>query len=178
MVTNSENVNEIDETEELLEENKALRANEIIKNSVIASMGVGAIPIPVVDVVGLTGIQLNMIHNLCELYEQEFSKTLGKSFVASLAGSLGAVPLAATMASLIKAIPFVGSSVGMVSMPVIGGSSTYAIGKVFVQHFESGGTFLDFNPSKVKEYLKEQFSNGKDVAQNLNTENNTESVKN
>jgi hypothetical protein len=29
-------------------------------------------------------------------------------------------------------------------------------------HFESGGTFLDFSPGKVKKYYAEQFEKGKE----------------
>jgi uncharacterized protein (DUF697 family) len=153
--------------EDLIEENKVLRANEIVKNNIIASMGVSTIPIPVVDLVGLSTIQLNMIHSLCALYEQDFSKSLGKSFIGSLVGSLGAVPIAAGFASLIKTIPVFGQSIGAISMPFVGGATTYAMGKVFIQHFESGGTFLDFNPTKVKEYFKEQFQNGKNIVNDI-----------
>jgi hypothetical protein len=52
-------------------------------------------------------------------------------------------------------------------MPVISGASTYAIYKVFIQHFESGGTFLDLDPAKVKSYFAEQFTKGKKVAVDL-----------
>ena len=31
-----------------------------------------------------------------------------------------------------------------------------AFGKAFVQHFESGGTLLDFNPPDYKEFIKAQ----------------------
>ena len=144
-------------------------------------MGVSVIPVPIIDLVGLGTIQLNMIHSLCKLYNQEFSKTLGKSFVGSLIGSVGAIPIAAGVSSLIKIIPIVGHTLGAVSMPLVGGASTYAIGRVFIQHFESGGTFLDFNPSQVKEYFKEQFNNGKDIVKNVKSstdEKTTAEVKN
>ena len=45
--------------------------------------------------------------------------------------------------------------------------STWALGKVFIQHFESGGTFLDFDPEEVKEYFKAQFEEGREVAATL-----------
>lgn len=48
----------------------------------------------------------------------------------------------------------------MTAMSAISGAITYAIGQVFIQHFESGGTFLDFDPKKVKEYFMEQFEEG------------------
>ena len=46
-------------------------------------------------------------------------------------------------------------------MPVINGATTYAVGKVFTQHFESGGTFLTFDAAKVREYFETQFKEGK-----------------
>jgi hypothetical protein len=51
----------------------------------------------------------------------------------------------------------------------VSGASTYAIYKVFVQHFESGGTFLDLEPAKVKSYFSEQFAKGKKFAMDLKT---------
>jgi hypothetical protein len=48
--------------------------------------------------------------------------------------------------------------------PLIYCDATYAIGKVFVKHFESGGTLLNFNVDKVKDYYNEQFKKGEKVA--------------
>ena len=52
-------------------------------------------------------------------------------------------------------------------MPIYSGAATWAIGKVFIQHFASGGTFLDFDPQKVKDYFRNLFEQGKEVASNL-----------
>jgi hypothetical protein len=49
-------------------------------------------------------------------------------------------------------------------MSIIGGASTYALGKVFIQHFESGGTFLDFDPEKVKEHFATLYKEGENIA--------------
>jgi len=38
------------------------------------------------------------------------------------------------------------------------------VGKVFVQHFESGGTFLSFDPEKVRSHFEEELKMGKAVA--------------
>jgi len=51
---------------------------------------------------------------------------------------------------------------GMVSMAALGGAGTYAVGKVFIEHFESGGTFLSFDPDKVREKFKALFEKGKE----------------
>ncbi len=146
-------------------------ANNLVKNYIIASMGAALVPVPLFDMVALTGIQLKMLHSLAKLYNVKFTKNLGKSLIGSLLG--GIVPTS-TVASLSKAIPGVGTTAGVIGMSIIGGASTYAIGRVFIQHFESGGTFLDFNPEKVREYFKEQFEKGKHVASKLE---DTEEVK-
>jgi hypothetical protein len=41
-------------------------------------------------------------------------------------------------------------------MPVLSAGATYAIGRTFMQHFESGGTLLDFNPPDYREFFKAQ----------------------
>ena len=41
-------------------------------------------------------------------------------------------------------------------MPVFSAGVTYVIGKVFIQHFASGGTLLDFNPPDYREFIKTQ----------------------
>jgi hypothetical protein len=61
-----------------------------------------------------------------------------------------------------------GQMVGALTMPVFSAAATYVIGKVFIQHFATGGTLLDFNPPDYREFIKAQkdryFSRGKTVA--------------
>jgi uncharacterized protein (DUF697 family) len=121
-----------------------------IKKYMYWSMGAGLIPIPVVDAAAVTAIQLNMVAELAREHEQDFSREIGRAFVASLVcGGLPTV-LAGPLARLIKAIPLVGQTAGALAMPALAGASTYAVGKVFVQHFESGGTFHDFDPEAAR----------------------------
>jgi hypothetical protein len=46
-------------------------------------------------------------------------------------------------------------------MPAVAAASTWATGKVFIRHFESGGTFLDFDPAKARAYYAEEYEAGK-----------------
>lgn len=140
------------------------RANEIVKNYALGSMAVGVIPIPFVDMLALGGIQLKLVHSLANHYEVEFTNELGNSVIAGLLGGSFTVE---TTASLMKAIPIVGQISGMVSVAAIGGATTYAVGKVFIQHFEAGGTFLNFEPEAVREYFAEQFKEGQKVTAQL-----------
>ncbi len=139
-------------------------ANHIVKNRMIASVGAGLIPFPVVDIVALTGIQMDTVRALCKLYNVKFSKDIGKTAITTLTGGVVPVLTGPWVSSLAKTIPVVGQIVGAASMPIIAGASTYAVGKVFIQHFESGGTFLSFDPEKVKDYFQEEFEKGKEFA--------------
>ncbi|MDM8551025.1 DUF697 domain-containing protein [Desulfobacterales bacterium HSG2] len=141
---------------------KRAEAYGIVKNYALGALGVGIIPFPLVDMAALTGVQLKMLHRLTRLYNIEFSEHLGKSFVASLIG--GGIPLSfsLTLVSLIKFTPISGQLTGMIGVALFGSASTYAIGRVFIQHFESGGTFLTFNPQEARGDYVRQFKKGKD----------------
>jgi uncharacterized protein (DUF697 family) len=104
-----------------------------------------------------------MLKSLSDHYGVEFTDELGKKLIASLIG--GIVPSASAEAarSLVRFIPVVGTVLGVVTLPVLSGATTYGIGEVFVQHFESGGTLLDFDPLGMKSYFAEKYEAGKTV---------------
>ena len=74
----------------------------------------------------------------------------------SLAGSIIPASSGIGAASIVKSIPVVGTAVGAIVMPTMSAGATYAIGMTFIQHFASGGTLLDFNSSKYREFMKAQ----------------------
>jgi uncharacterized protein (DUF697 family) len=151
-------------------EGREERLEKLSKYHILASMGVGLIPLPIVDIAAMMGIQLNMVRKLAEEYDVPFKKDAGKAIISSLMGGVLPIPVGFALISLIKFIPLIGQTTGAVTMPVVAGASTYAIYKVFVKHFESNGTFMDFDTSKAKTYFKEQFSKGKTVAADLKAE--------
>lgn len=138
-------------------------ASSIIKNHMIWSMGAGFIPVPIADLFAVSAIQLDMIRQLCKLYGIDFKQTEGKAIISSLTGS----GLARLGARAVKFIPGVGSILGGVTMAALSGASTYALGEVFKKHFETGGTFLDFDSERLKKYYNEKFEKGKEVADEL-----------
>ena len=155
----------LDQTEELAMTDTD--AENIVKNHVLGSMGVGLIPVPLVDVVALTGIQLNMLRKLAKTYQVPFHKEKVKHVVSSLIGGIVSVPIGGTLTSLVKTIPIVGQAVGALAMPATAGAVTYAVGKVFTQHFASGGTFLNFDPEEVRDYFTELFEEGVTLSTHL-----------
>lgn len=155
------------------ENERVVEAQNIVKNHVIGSMGISLVPIPLVDLVALSGIQLKMLHSLAKLYRVPFSENMGKSLIVSLVGGVMPTSTAMTLASLTKAIPGLGTATGMVSVTILGGATTYAIGNVFMQHFESGGTLLDFDPKKMRDYFAAKLREGKQVATQLRKKENS-----
>jgi uncharacterized protein (DUF697 family) len=144
--------------------NKTQEAQDIVQTSVYYAMGAGIVPIPLFDFIAVTGVQLDMLRRLSNHYEVEFMQGKGKNILGALAGGGFSSSLAPMLASMVKIVPFVGSTLGAVSMPIVAGAMTYAVGKVFIQHFESGGTFLTFDPEAVREFYAEQLKEGKTVA--------------
>lgn len=146
--------------------NKTEMANSVIKNHMIWSMGAGFIPVPIADLFAVSAIQLDMIRQLCKIYDINFKETEGKAIITTLTGS----GLARLGARAVKFIPGVGSILGGVTMAVLSGGSTYGLGEVFKKHFETGGTFLDFDPARLKKYYNEKFEKGKEVATKIQKE--------
>jgi uncharacterized protein (DUF697 family) len=143
-------------------------ADTIIKNHIIWSMGAGLIPVPIVDFFAVSGIQLDMIRQLCKLYDQDFKESEGKAIITALTGS-GIARMGAK--AMIKFIPGIGSVIGGVTMAVLSGASSYALGEVFKKHFDTGGTFLDFDPKRLKKLYNEKFEKGKKVAEQIKKDN-------
>jgi len=143
-------------------------AGKTVKNYMWFSMGAGLIPVPFLDLAAISGLQLKMIAELCKRYETPFKEQNGKAVIAALLGFIVPESLSrGLMGSLLKAIPIIGPIAGGLSMPLFTGASTYAIGNLFIRHFESGGTLLNMDPQKMREHFKEEFENGKKVAEEV-----------
>ena len=130
-------------------------AEEIVKKYMVFAGGAGLIPIPVLDFVAISGIQLKMLAELGGVYNVPFSSDRVKPIIGSILGGYTSTRLGfGAGASLLKSIPVIGSVLGVVAVPGFAAGLTWAVGKVFIQHFASGGTFLDFDPEKVRAYYR------------------------
>lgn len=139
------------------------RAEDIIRNHVLLSLGAGLVPVPLLDLVAVTAVQLDMCRMLSKNYDVEFKEELGKSVISSLAGTA----LARYGASLVKTIPGIGTILGGISMSALSGGTTYAIGQVFKRHFGGGGDLFNVDLDSAKEIFAEELERGKRVAEEL-----------
>lgn len=149
-----------------LNPNRQQKADELIRSHVLWALGAGLVPIPLLDIAAVTAVQVDLVKKLCETYEVPFDESKGKSIIMALISST----LASLGASMIKAIPFIGSVVGGATMVVLSGGATYAVGQVFVKHFEAGGNLEDFNVSAMRKLYEEELEKGKAYASKLQQE--------
>jgi uncharacterized protein (DUF697 family) len=145
---------------------KRIQAEKIIRSHVLWAMGGGLIPIPLVDFAAVTAIQLEMLQQLAELYEVNYSKSSGKTFVSALTGTT----IASIGASMLKAIPGVGSILGGASMSVMSGASTYAVGQVAINVFSGSGSLIDFDLTQAKRAYDHAYTQGKSYVSDLKDE--------
>ncbi|MGI9211888.1 MAG: YcjF family protein [Methylococcaceae bacterium] len=142
-------------------------AQSLLKNYVIASTGLGLIPVPAADLVALMALEVKLVHGLAKHFEVPFKENLGKSLVSSLVSGGSSAIAIMGLSSLAKAVPALGTLGGGASVAITAGAVTYAVGEVFIKHFESGGTMLDFDTSKTRELFESKLKEGMEVACNL-----------
>jgi uncharacterized protein (DUF697 family) len=125
------------------------------------TIAAAAAPIPLADAVLIGGVQLRMLSELARLYGVPFEKVRVASLVSALFGgwtpytiSIGVAGAAARKAPGLGTLIGIATSIGTSTL------ATEAIGKIFIQHFEDGGTLLDFEPRKYRDAVVKSMRGG------------------
>jgi len=139
------------------------QADAITNRRTLYAAGVGLLPFPLIDIAALLGIQVVMIRDIAKVYDVDFMEQPVQSLITTLVGDLGAVGVV----SGVKTIPVIGSYIGGFTLSITGAAATYALGKVFTQHFDQGGTLLTFDPVKSRKYFQQAFEEGKLYVEDL-----------
>lgn len=133
-------------------------AGKLIASASRWSIAAALIPVPYVDMAALASVQTKLVIDLAALYGEKASKEVVSGAISVLLGTLVPAGAAqATVGATAKLLPGVGSIVGAVSMSAFGAAATYAVGKVFVRHFENGGTMANLGEAKLQAELKKEF---------------------
>ncbi len=144
------------------------RADTLVKDHMLMSAAVGLIPAPGIDLLAGMAIQLALLKRLADLYGVTFSENAARGIIMSLLGAIGTGGLAAGIFfSAFKLIPGAGTLFGVVSMPIAMSAVTYAIGKLFITHFELGGTLRDFDVAANRTYFRDLVQRGRQVAADM-----------
>jgi uncharacterized protein (DUF697 family) len=139
-------------------EERTAQAAAIVRRRINWAMGGGAIPVPLLDVAVIAGVQLTMLSELSALYGVPFERNRAKSIVSVLIGSIIPYGAGAGLAGVaMKSMPILGWTLGLVTVSLLAGAMTRAIGNVFIQHFESGGVLLDFDAVAGRSRFRDEF---------------------
>ena len=159
---NSDAVNEsaiLNESNSLTNSERSQEARDIVKKYAYYCSGVGALPVPFADVLTVNALQYTMIKKIAACYNIQFKEQRVKSLISSLLSGVvsasiiyGPVTNALTLISGLGILFRLGVSLS------VSGSVTLALGKLFIDHFERGGTFLDLNISESRMLLKQEIA--------------------
>ena len=159
-------------TEDVLEARDVYTdAGVIIANAVKWSAAAGMIPVPYVDLVALGAVQFTMVRDLASLYDIDADKKLVRTVVSTALGTLAPTVVSTSLVgSSLKLIPGGGTLLGSASVAAFSAAATYAIGKVFVRHFENGGTLQSFSAENIQDELKDEFASASEKAESKNSQ--------
>jgi uncharacterized protein (DUF697 family) len=125
-------------------------ARGIVERHAYYSAVGGVIPIPIANVAGVTAVIVRMVKVLSDLYGVPFQHDRARAIVIGLMG--GAMPTglaAVTTSTLVNLVPGA-NLIGLAVSSVAAIACTRGIGRVFVEHFESGATLDDISAAERK----------------------------
>jgi uncharacterized protein (DUF697 family) len=125
-------------------------AGRIVERHAAYSAVGGVIPLPIANVASITAVIVRMVKRLSDLYGVPFERDRARAIVVGLLGGATPTGLAAvTTSTLVYLIPGA-NLVGLAVSSVAGSACTRAIGRVFVEHFESGTPLTDFPTIEIR----------------------------
>jgi uncharacterized protein (DUF697 family) len=140
----------------------SIRAAKIVKLWSWLTVPASLIPLPLIDSAALIGLQIKMIAELCKCYGVPFKKESVNAIISGLLGGTATATVASGLRKgVLKHIPHVGYIASAVTEPVLNFSSTYAIGSIFIKHFESDGDLNNFNYEHVRGSFASYIEKGK-----------------
>jgi uncharacterized protein (DUF697 family) len=124
------------QAQQLAAKRLALARKIVARHRAYAAAG-GLVPLPIINVAGVTTIILRMVKQLSDLYGVPFERDRTRSFVLGLIG--GAAPTGlgvTTAATLAFAIP-APALAGLAVSALTAGALTNGIGRVYIEQFEA-----------------------------------------
>jgi uncharacterized protein (DUF697 family) len=129
-------------------------AMKIVYKYMAISAGAALVPLAGVDVAVLAGIHVALIKRLCEHYKVDFSEHTARNILIAVVGSVvpGTIGSVAGR-KVLSLLPPPARVVGWGLMSASSAVFSYGIGKLFIHHFESGGTLLSFDSRRLHDLL-------------------------
>lgn len=134
-------------------------ARAIVKRYTYYSSGIGLLPVPFADILTVNAVQYAMIKKLASCYDLPFKGQFVKSIVSSLLSGVVSAsiiygPITNTLAVVSGLGWFLRSGVAL----SVSGAVTMALGKLFINHFERGGTLFDLDVEQTRAQLRAELA--------------------
>jgi uncharacterized protein (DUF697 family) len=128
-----------------------LDALSITHRYVLASAAAALVPVPGIDVTVMAGIHIALIKALTEHYGESFSDHAARNIVMAI----GVTLLPGTLGSIasqryLKLLPF---GLGSLTQSAASAAASYALGRVIMAHFETGGTLDSFDVKNLHKLM-------------------------
>ena len=124
------------------------RARAIVERHATYSAFGGIIPLPIVNVASITAVIVRMVKVLSDLYGVPFERDRARAIVVGLMGGAMPTGLAAVTASTLVYIVPGSNLIGLAVSSITAIACTRGIGRVFIEHFESGATLPDISAAE------------------------------
>lgn len=118
------------------------RAAELVSNHVAGAAAAAAIPIPLVDLVAVTAVQLSMMRKLGRLYGARVGVDAAGAVGVAFVGAL----LPRVAASMLKILPGIGTIGGAVAQSALSGATTWALAQSMRDRLERGELGRELHP--------------------------------
>lgn len=141
---------------------RSREAMRIVRRYTAFSLPTAFVPVPLADICSLVMVQMLMLRRIARHYRVPFAEQRARLAIASLllgapqalSGELAAATV--TALPIVKHIPGIGTIAGGIASALLWSTGTWALGLVFVDHFESGGTLIDFDPEANRAAFERQ----------------------
>jgi uncharacterized protein (DUF697 family) len=121
--------------------------------------GVGLLPTFVLNFAAVLAVQIMMVSKIAKMFHVSNDKERIRRSILTLIGSVLTSSVGHGIGLAAASIPAVlaGTVLSFVVAPALAYSLTSALGRVFVMHFQSGGTLLTFDPKLVRAHFMKAF---------------------
>jgi uncharacterized protein (DUF697 family) len=123
---------------------RSLARRIVDRHATYSAVG-GIIPVPIANVAGVTAVIVRMVKVLSDLYGVPFQRDRARAIVIGLMGGAMPTGLAAVTASTLFYIVPGSNLIGLAVSSATAIACTRGIGRIFIEHFESGATLSDIS---------------------------------
>ena len=120
-------------------------ASRLVDRFSLWSGAAGLIPLPIANVASITTVIVRMVKVLSDLYDVPFERDRARAIVVGLMGGAMPTGLAAVATSTLVYIVPGSNLIGLAVSSIAAVACTRSIGRIFVEHFESGATLRDLS---------------------------------